>query len=83
MGCEGHRERPKIAEDQAAMAFAREEKQHELDDDKYHIAQIIWGADSRKASLYKFCLEHHVTNDPSEPDCNKLEKAIQRAIDKK
>ena len=58
---------------------------HELLNTRYHMAQIIWPDVPERVELYKTCLEMEESypGEMSKPPCLKLDKAIQRAFDKK
>jgi hypothetical protein len=61
------------------------EMKHELLNTRYHMAQLIWPDMPESVQLYKTCLEMEETypGEMSKPPCKKLDKAVQRALDKK
>src|SRR5260221_10439378 len=54
------------------------EMNHELLNNRYHMAQIIWPDMPERLKLYKTCLEMEESypGEISKPPCNKLDKAI-------
>lgn len=58
---------------------------HELLNNRYHMAQLIWPDMPEKVRLYKTCLEmeERWPGEVSKPPCKKLDKAVQHAFDKK